>query len=370
MNTTPTLSVIIPTYNRAALLPKTLESVLDQTFTDYEIIVVDDGSTDRTEEAVARLVQARPGPGKRIRYLFQRNQGKSVALNNALSVAKGAWIAFLDSDDLWLPNKLEEQFKALEKHSPQSQACFTDARFINNPYFQGTAFARAGKRFADKTGVLDNPMEVVGRFWVSMVTLLLSARMMAQVGEFDSRFWVGEDDDFIFRLSLHTALCYVNSPLVLIDRTPNRTERLTEIRFRREFEVLKLRQLRFEKWLRLCEGFDGHLQATLRAHLGAVHSEQVNWLLVNRRYGEARHAAALAASNRWRPGIVAKWCLAMVAPALARRLVLQRSRSEKRDLYTALLHADVKDSVPVSLPKGSAWLVAPRHRASAKNRTT
>lgn len=352
MNTPVTLSVIIPTYNRAALLRKTLESVLDQTFQDFEIIVVDDGSTDRTENTIEHLVKERPAQSERIRYFFQQNQGKSVALNYGLSEARGEWIAFLDSDDLWLPNKIEEQFRALEQYAPQSQACFTDVRFINNPHFQETAFERAGKKYSTKTGVLTNPIELVGRFWIYVQTIVLHSQVMARVGEFDPAFWTGQDEDFIFRLSLHTPLCYVDSPLVLIDRTPHHPERLTEIRFRRQYEVLKLRQRRFGKWLQLSEGFGTDLQASIRRHLCGAQSEEANWLLVNREYGQARRAAASAARTRCRPGVVAKCCLATLAPALARRIIIHRFRhGNKQELDGALLCANVRDEVPVTLPE-------------------
>lgn len=355
MGARPTLSVIIPTYNRADLLPKTLGSVFDQTFTDLEIIVVDDGSTDRTEEAVARLVEEKPLAGERIRYFFQSNQGKSAALNKGLSEVRGEWIAFLDSDDLWLPNKIEEQFKALQHYKAQSQACFTNGVFINNPYVQGSLFERAGRRCEGKTGILDDPMEVIDKFWVSMVTVLMHSRLMDKVGEFDPSFWSGQDEDFLFRLSLHTALCYVNSPLALIDRRPRCPGRLTEIKYRREYEALTLRQRRCEKWLRLTEQRGGRIHAALRGRLRGIHSERANWLLVNKRYREARRAAALAARTEYSLGIVAKWCLATVAPPLARRMVIRRSRRDhKRDLHIAQLLGTVPDGVSAPLPGRSS----------------
>lgn len=335
MNTPPTLSVIIPTYNRADLLRKAIESVAAQTFSDYEIIVVDDGSTDRTEDVIAQFLKDRPEQAERTRYFFQQNQGKSVVLNRGLSEARGEWIAFLDSDDLWLPNKIEEQFRALRQYASQSQACFTDARYVNNPASQGTVFESVGKRYTDMTGVLTNPIELIRRFWVFMQTILVHSRIMAKVGEFDPGFWVCQDADFVFRLSLHTALCHVNLPLVLIDRTPHQPVRLTEVALRRtRGEELQIRQRLYDKWLRLSDGLGGDIQAMLRSWLRGVRGEEANWHLVNRRYQEARRAAALAARTQCRPGIAAKWCLAAVAPGLARRIVFQRSQHgiEQREL--------------------------------------
>jgi|GEM_PF-993761 glycosyltransferase involved in cell wall biosynthesis len=353
MNLSPKLSVIIPTYNRAALLGKTLESVAAQTFSDYEVIVVDDGSTDRTEEAIERYLNDSPGLEKRLRYFFQENQGKPLALNRGLAEARGEWIAFLDSDDLWLPNKIAEQFKVLQQIAPQSQACFTDARFINNANLHATAFECAGKRFTDRTGVLSDPSELIGKFWVYIQTVLVHSRVLAKVGEFDPRFWIGDDEDFIFRLSLQTSLCYINSPLVLIDRTPQHEERLTELASRRTYEVLQLRQLKLEKWLRLTDRFGGAVQTALRKHLRGTYSEQANWLLVNRKYYEASQAAAMAARTQCRPGILAKWCLTTIAPGLARRAVVRRSRSEnKQKMEGASLRGCAEDGGGVPAPEG------------------
>jgi glycosyltransferase involved in cell wall biosynthesis len=326
----PTLSVLIPTYNRAAFLGKTIESVMGQTFSDLEIIVVDDGSTDSTEKVITQLVKDTPSWGERIRYFFQRNQGKSVALNYGLSEARGEWIAFQDSDDLWLPNKIEEQFHAIRQYAPHARACFTDARFINDSSIEASAFELAGKRYTTTTGVFGNPIELVFNFWIFMQTILLHSRVMAEVGEFDPCLWTGQDEDFVFRLSLHTAMCYVNSPLVLIDRTPNQSGRLTDIRSRRRYDELQLRQRRYDRWLRLSEGSSRDLQAALRDKLRGAYSQQANWLLVEGRYREARHAAGLAVRTQCRPGILAKWCLAKAAPSLARRIVIHRSLHANR----------------------------------------
>src|ERR1017187_5960230 len=105
---TPSISVVIPTYNRAHVVVQAIESALQQTLRDLEVIVVDDGSTDGTGETLDREY------GNRIRYFHQQNQGQSVARNKGLWEAKGEWVAFLDSDDVWLPEKLQHQLQALE----------------------------------------------------------------------------------------------------------------------------------------------------------------------------------------------------------------------------------------------------------------
>src|SRR5271155_324881 len=123
----PKVSVVIPTYNRAEKVRKTVESVLAQSFTDLEVIVVDDGSSDETGQTLEHAF------GDRIRYYFQPNQGVSAARNKGIEEARGEWIAFLDSDDLWEKEKLECQLDALERFAPHCDACYTDVRLLNHP---------------------------------------------------------------------------------------------------------------------------------------------------------------------------------------------------------------------------------------------
>ncbi len=115
----PKVSVIIPTYNRAKDVQNAINSVLSQTLTDLEVIVVDDGSSDDTGKVLQEVY------GDRIHYSFQSNQGISGALNTGLEKARGEWVAFLDSDDYWADEKLEWQFKALERFGSQCGACYT-----------------------------------------------------------------------------------------------------------------------------------------------------------------------------------------------------------------------------------------------------
>src|ERR1035438_5349058 len=112
MSYRPFVSVVVPTFNRSRQVQSALKSVLAQTYPEFEVIVVDDGSTDGTAEALQQFISQRGGNGKPIRYFFQSNQGQSAARNKGIAEARGEWIAFLDSDDVWLPEKLEWQMCA------------------------------------------------------------------------------------------------------------------------------------------------------------------------------------------------------------------------------------------------------------------
>ncbi|MCL4294661.1 MAG: glycosyltransferase [Anaerolineae bacterium] len=118
MSPNPLVSVIIPTYNRRSLLPDAVNSVLAQTYPNYEIIVIDDGSVDDTPNWAAANT-------KWFRYYRQVNQGQAVARNNGAELAKGEYLAFLDADDIWLPEKLEKQVLVVQKN-PGIAFTFTD----------------------------------------------------------------------------------------------------------------------------------------------------------------------------------------------------------------------------------------------------
>jgi glycosyltransferase involved in cell wall biosynthesis len=105
----PRVSVIIPSFNCARFVGRAIESVLNQTYRDYEIVVVDDGSTDGTAEIVSRY-------GGKVRYFYQANSGVSSARNLALTASSGAFVAYLDADDLWYPQKLDRQIQFLDAH--------------------------------------------------------------------------------------------------------------------------------------------------------------------------------------------------------------------------------------------------------------
>ena len=117
MDNTDLISVIIPTYNRAHLIKRSVESVLNQTYKNLELIIVDDGSTDNTKEIIDSIND------KRIIYVKQQNQGACAARNNGIDLAKGKYIAFQDSDDIWHLNKLEIQIQKLKENNADIVFC-------------------------------------------------------------------------------------------------------------------------------------------------------------------------------------------------------------------------------------------------------
>jgi glycosyltransferase involved in cell wall biosynthesis len=141
---TPAVSIILPTYDRARFLPEAFSSILAQTWTDWQLIVVDDGSTDDTREVVAHLASQCQG---RVDYVHQANRGAAAARNTGLDRATGAYVAFFDSDDLWLPDYLARSVAALEAN-PDVDWVFGPCRMVDlasGRELESTTFRRHGK---------------------------------------------------------------------------------------------------------------------------------------------------------------------------------------------------------------------------------
>jgi glycosyltransferase involved in cell wall biosynthesis len=332
----PKVSIVIPTYNRAAQARNAVESALAQTFGDVEVIVVDDGSSDGTGRILGEAY------GDRIRYFRQPNQGQSVARNKGIIEARGEWIAFLDSDDLWEKDKLEWQFKALERFGPQCGACYTDVRLFNHPENR-TLFqmGEEGYRHEGTMGVnLEVPRLLVrapgAGMLVFMGSLLASTRVVRKTGGCDPNLRFGEDSDLLFRLAMLTDFCYVNRPLVWFDRSPGEVRHVgvTADWNRLEF-VLQCTQLRLEKFQRLSSGLPKNLQKLIREQLRSVHSGLANCFLEAGHYGKARQALSRAAWLDPTFNVAVKWLLTWISPRLALRTV-RRHLESKQNPYPVL----------------------------------
>jgi glycosyltransferase involved in cell wall biosynthesis len=325
----PKVSVVIPTYNRAEKVRKGVESVLAQSFTDFEVIVVDDGSSDETEELLQREF------GDHIRYYYQTNQGVSAARNKGIEEARGEWIAFLDSDDLWEKEKLEAQLNALEQVGAECGACYTDVRFFNNPETR-TMFqlAEGNYRHESVTGVNTDVLRLLvrpggGGMVVCLSSFMARKEAIKRIGGFDLGLLYSQDSEFMFRLAMLTRFCYVNRPLVLFDRSPVEDRHVGVSSAWNELEFfLQDSQLRLEGLLRLTKAQPAAIRNLVRHQLGSVHSGWVNCYLETGQYGKARAAANKAAQLNLTFKVGIKWLLTWISPSLALRTV--RHRESKR----------------------------------------
>jgi glycosyltransferase involved in cell wall biosynthesis len=324
------ISVIIPTHNRAALLPQAVASIRAQTYPVSQIVIVDDGSTDGTREVVESLKLPTGESQPAIDYLFQQQQGVSVARNAGLAAATGEWIAFLDSDDLWLPEKIAWQTRALAQYSAVSGACSTDSRYIHNPLLEKTAFEEIQADCRSDIGLFpDFARRITSHIFhgVYLQALLVRADLLRSLGGFHPQLPVNEDTDLLFRLAQRTAVCYVNLPLVEIDRTPNRAVGLTELRTKESYR-LKMAQAMYEKWLGEYQGPDRLIRSRIRRRLHDVH---VGWASVHLLAGDKRkslESLLTALRYAFSRKAVLKWLSTRMAPDATKQYLLKRRQKE------------------------------------------
>lgn len=193
------VSVVIPTYNRGWILKEAIESVLAQTFDPYELIVVDDGSTDNTQAILSMF--------SGIRAVVQENRGVSAARNRGIDVAAGDYLAFLDSDDLWLPQKLASQM-AFFKSNPRAMICQTQETWIRN-----------GRRIHPQK----KHQKTAGMFFersldlclVSPSAVMMRKELLLDTGRFDENLPACEDYDLWLRIGARYPIFLVDQPLVI-----------------------------------------------------------------------------------------------------------------------------------------------------------
>lgn len=198
----PRVSVIIPTYNRAHLVHEAVDSVLTQTFRDLEVIIVDDGSTDDTSAVLAMYTDPR------VRVIYQENQGKGAARNTGIRAACSEYVAFLDSDDLWLPHKLERQLAMLTNHSPRAWG-YTDAYGFDGETKQILyVFSQQHQQYE---GLVER--HLILRDFIATSTTIVQRLVFKEVGMF-SHAPRAQDWDLWLRIAVNYPICRVPEALV------------------------------------------------------------------------------------------------------------------------------------------------------------
>ncbi|VEP12237.1 Glycosyl transferase family 2 [Hyella patelloides LEGE 07179] len=216
----PLVSVIIPTYNRADLICQTLNSVLRQSYQNLEIIVVDDRSTDNTETVINSINDPR------IRYLsHSTNQGGAAARNTGIDAAKGEYIAFLDSDDVWVANKLELQLASiLQSDNPQRVVSYTQAFYSASGISESTYTAFDNRFFVPKRG--KELTESLGDYLFchegkALTSTLILHRSLALGTRFRASLRKHQDWDFCLRLEARGAIfSFIQQPLTIWNGDP------------------------------------------------------------------------------------------------------------------------------------------------------
>jgi glycosyltransferase involved in cell wall biosynthesis len=310
---TPRVSVVIPTYNRANYVKKAVESVLAQDYTDREIIVVDDGSTDDT----MGVLKAYAG---RIRVIRQDNAGPSAARNTGIEAAYGLWVAFLDSDDEWSPRKLSVQMRDLARR-PDLCAHFTNVSFVDGDTAPVNLFdvrGFDGRRGQDS--VLDRPLTcVLDDEIVALPSFVAKREVLIEAGLFDRRLTIAEDRDLLMRVALRGAWGYSADALVVCYRRPD------GLSLTRRFQADQDGRLAAIVSAMERVGSDERLTPLERRRVGIALSRWLFELGVhqrrNGRTAEARRSFNRSLSARPDVRSAVKYILTLMPPAIADKLL-------------------------------------------------
>lgn len=195
-------SIIIPTYNRAAFLPKAIESVLAQTYPNWELIVVDDGSTDNTKGVVAQYSDSR------IRYVYQENAERSAARNNGIANASGEYVCFMDSDNYMLPDRLEKLSSYITKE--EKQACYyTGIEYMDEQ--KGCMMLKEGKPYLFPIDVNVLVCDIIATPQICCATEILRKH------KFNPQLSIGEDMELLFRITTEWPLIYIPNQATMVE---------------------------------------------------------------------------------------------------------------------------------------------------------
>jgi len=205
-NNNPVVSVIIPVYNGQRYLVETLDSILSQTMTDWEIIAVNDGSTDRSPAILDEYAKKEPG---RIRHITIENGGVSRARNAGVALARGTFIAFIDQDDLWAPEKLERQIAQFACHenlgiSFTNETVIDEKGSVVRENILKLGIHQRGKIF--EFLLFDN--------FIPISSVIVRKELFLNVGGFNPSFSLAEDYDFLLKIAREAPVNFIDDPLL------------------------------------------------------------------------------------------------------------------------------------------------------------
>ena len=336
----PLVSIIVPAWNCARWITATLESVYAQTYRNWEIILVDDGSTDDTRSILDRHMA-------RIRYHYQENRGTAAARNAGLREARGELIAFLDNDDLWLPRKLELQVKALQA-APECGLVFTDGRvFTDDGSRLHSVLSRQLDPWIARCTTADG---LTAKGWLfrelflaseiaSASSVLVSKQCIEGAGGFDEKIRLADDYDLWLRIALRHPVILVRTSLYMWRwRDDSQSGPINDRQYRWRKAAIAV----VEKHL---ANAPSEIRAAVRVNLGRMYWLCARVLFGQDQFRESRRMfiGCLRHNNRW----VSPWIFLLasyLSPGLIRTL-----RSIKHGARVSGPTALFRKSAPVSV---------------------
>ncbi|NND88735.1 MAG: glycosyltransferase family 2 protein [Flavobacteriaceae bacterium] len=196
------ISIVLPTYNRKDDVTRAIDSVLAQTYSNFELIVIDDGSNDGTEQALRTYKES-------IVYYYQENQGVAKARNFGCRKASGNWIAFIDSDDCWKPEKLAKQMAFIDKY-PSIGLCYTDAY----RHFPDGSIKGKPERVKKHASICQDFKSVIRDPYFGMPTVMVKKELLKKIDWFDESLKTAEDLDMYLKIASYAMVGYVHEKLV------------------------------------------------------------------------------------------------------------------------------------------------------------
>jgi len=224
------VSIIIPTYNRADVLPMAIDSILAQTYKNYEVIIVDDGSTDNTKDILKHYLK-KPN----VHYIYQDNKKQAAARNTGIRCSKGEYIAFLDSDDLWYPEKLGLQVRILDKNNDAGMV-YSNQMLIDN------SLNNKGVKYSPKILKSGNIFKelLLRKFYCSLPTVLIRKSVLDDVGLLDEGLRNAlEDWELTLRVTRKYKVACIDKPLLKRRIHDEATENYFEIRINNHQAILE-----------------------------------------------------------------------------------------------------------------------------------
>ncbi len=225
----PKVSVIIPTYNRSQYICQAIDSVLMQIFTDYEIIIVDDGSTDDTREVLKKY-------GNTIQYLYQKNMGPPSAMNTGIRCSKGEYFVILGDDDVLMPNMLERQAAVLERNPDIAFVCSGTYFMDEHSQVYKTSDSGRYREKSFKSLLFDN--------FVWHLTVLIRRKISEEMGHLDESLLTNHDHDLWLRIAIKYKFEYTDAPLAKFRRHSGNFSKSLELHLRDHLTILDKKEVR------------------------------------------------------------------------------------------------------------------------------
>ena len=308
---TQLVSVIIPSHNAALYIRDAIASVIRQTYQQCEVIVIDDGSSDGTEDIVAQYAT--------VKYVRQHHLGVSAARNLGIRLTKGPLVAFLDADDYWLPDKLSRQVRFLSDH-PQYGMVFTEHTMIDA---QGNTLC-----ITDKRPIL-NGDPVRNIFLLSNIgtpTVMVRRAVLDAVGPFDESLHCAEDENLWMRIAMEFPVALIPSPLVMVRRHNNNLTRRPDDVLKGVSKHLEVLHQRYPKIAERIRDLPRLRQAQLHFSAGLEH-------LARNSLGAARKEFSSAIQNRVSVSRMLYW-LACFLPLPVFEMLRSMRRYFRKSVYS------------------------------------